>query len=54
MFPTTHTIDGVDPLVPAPSLLNLKIDTDKTVSEIIGKSHYQGRKRTQCLRCAIL
>ena len=26
----------------------------KSVFEIIGKSHYQGEKRTQCLRCAML
>ena len=27
---------------------------DRSVFEIIGKSHYQGQKRTQRLRCAIL
>ena len=33
---------------------NMKEKDLKSVFEIIGKSHYQGQKRTQRLRCAIL
>ena len=35
--------------------INQKLNIVNTsVFEIIGKSHYRGQKRTQCLRCAIL
>ena len=35
-------------------LPNTIVDLLKSVFKIIGKSHYQGQKRTQRLRCAIL